>query len=208
METLILEPSFNTVKTIPILKMMEINIFARYYDDNYPSVKEQKAYEKNIFNKTCKTDSEIVPLEGLTMAHKSSMDLYFYVIGRLLQHSYNILNCLFNSWSHMVRENIEKQALLENREGLFLATDESIDGGMILECNRQQVAPWMALRGEDVLLTEEAVSQVLQRTDQAVTPSVKIPLFLAPHAFQKIHVSGVTSQSVSQMILLGTIRNP
>uniref|UniRef100_A0A8C8ZWU1 Coatomer subunit zeta n=1 Tax=Prolemur simus TaxID=1328070 RepID=A0A8C8ZWU1_PROSS len=79
METLILEPSFNTVKTIPVLKMMEINIFARYYDDNYPSVKEQKAYEKNIFNKTCKTDSETVPLEGHTMAHKRSIDLYFYI---------------------------------------------------------------------------------------------------------------------------------
>ena len=30
----------------------------QYYDDTYPSVKEQKAFEKNIFNKTHRTDSE------------------------------------------------------------------------------------------------------------------------------------------------------
>lgn len=29
----------------------------QYYDDTYPSVKEQKAFEKNIFNKTHRTDS-------------------------------------------------------------------------------------------------------------------------------------------------------
>lgn len=31
---------------------------SQYYDDTYPSVKEQKAFEKNIFNKTHRTDSE------------------------------------------------------------------------------------------------------------------------------------------------------
>lgn len=30
----------------------------QYYDDTYPSVKEQKAFEKNIFNKTHRTDSK------------------------------------------------------------------------------------------------------------------------------------------------------
>ena len=29
----------------------------QYYDDTYPSAKEQKAFEKNIFNKTHRTDS-------------------------------------------------------------------------------------------------------------------------------------------------------
>ncbi|XP_010071908.1 PREDICTED: coatomer subunit zeta-1, partial [Pterocles gutturalis] len=52
-----------------------------YYDDTYPSVKEQKTFEKNIFNKTHRTDSEIALLEGLTVVYKSSIDLYFYVIG-------------------------------------------------------------------------------------------------------------------------------
>uniref|UniRef100_A0A8C3PIZ2 Coatomer subunit zeta n=1 Tax=Calidris pygmaea TaxID=425635 RepID=A0A8C3PIZ2_9CHAR len=56
-------------------------LFVKYYDDTYPTAKEQKAFEKNIFNKTHRTDSEIALLEGLTVVYKSSIDLYFYVIG-------------------------------------------------------------------------------------------------------------------------------
>ncbi|KAI2566090.1 COPZ1 isoform 1, partial [Pan troglodytes] len=81
MEALILEPSLYTVKAILILDNDGDRLFAKYYDDTYPSVKEQKAFEKNIFNKTHRTDSEIALLEGLTVVYKSSIDLYFYVIG-------------------------------------------------------------------------------------------------------------------------------
>uniref|UniRef100_A0A2R8VJV3 Coatomer subunit zeta n=1 Tax=Mus musculus TaxID=10090 RepID=A0A2R8VJV3_MOUSE len=57
MEALILEPSLYTVKAILILDNDGDRLFAKYYDDTYPSVKEQKAFEKNIFNKTHRTDS-------------------------------------------------------------------------------------------------------------------------------------------------------
>uniref|UniRef100_A0A8B9MB84 Coatomer subunit zeta n=1 Tax=Accipiter nisus TaxID=211598 RepID=A0A8B9MB84_9AVES len=58
MEALILEPSLYTVKAVIILDNDGDRLFAKYYDDTYPSVKEQKAFEKNIFNKTHRTDSE------------------------------------------------------------------------------------------------------------------------------------------------------
>lgn len=51
------EPSLYTVKAILILDNDGDRLFAKYYDDTYPSVKEQKAFEKNIFNKTHRTDS-------------------------------------------------------------------------------------------------------------------------------------------------------
>uniref|UniRef100_A0A8C4XQA9 Coatomer subunit zeta n=1 Tax=Falco tinnunculus TaxID=100819 RepID=A0A8C4XQA9_FALTI len=75
------EPSLYTVKAVIILDNDGDRLFAKYYDDTYPSAKEQKAFEKNIFNKTHRTDSEIALLEGLTVVYKSSIDLYFYVIG-------------------------------------------------------------------------------------------------------------------------------
>ncbi|XP_010210468.1 PREDICTED: coatomer subunit zeta-1-like, partial [Tinamus guttatus] len=52
-----------------------------YYDDTYPGAKEQRAFEKSIFAKTHRSDSEIALLEGLTVVYRSSIDLYFYVIG-------------------------------------------------------------------------------------------------------------------------------
>lgn len=39
--------------------MASLCIHLQYYDDTYPTVKEQKAFEKNIFNKTHRTDSKI-----------------------------------------------------------------------------------------------------------------------------------------------------
>ncbi|KAG1960861.1 SNARE-like superfamily protein [Pimephales promelas] len=163
MDTLILEPSLYTVKAVLIMDNDGERLYAKYYDDTYPTVKEQKAFEKNIFNKTHRTDSEIALLEGLTVVYKSNIDLYFYVIGSSHENELmlmSVLNCLFDSLSQMLRKNVEKRALLENMEGLFLAVDEIVDGGVILESDPQQVVHRVALRGDDVPLTEQTVTQV------------------------------------------------
>ncbi|XP_052449971.1 coatomer subunit zeta-1-like isoform X2 [Carassius gibelio] len=134
MDTLILEPSLYTVKAVLIMDNDGERMYAKYYDDTYPTVKEQKAFEKNIFNKTHRTDSEIALLEGLTVVYKSNIDLYFYVIGSSHENELmlmSVLNCLFDSLSQMLRKNVEKRALLENMEGLFLAVDEIVDGGIL-----------------------------------------------------------------------------
>ncbi|XP_029451013.1 coatomer subunit zeta-1 isoform X1 [Rhinatrema bivittatum] len=165
------EPSLYTVKAVLILDNDGDRLFAKYYDQTYPSVKEQKAFEKNIFNKTQRTDSEIALLEGLTVVYKSSIDLYFYVIGSSHENELMlmaVLNCLFDSLSQMLRKNVEKRALLENMEGLFLAVDEIVDGGVILESDPQQVVHRVALRGDDVPLTEQTVSQVLQSAKEQI----------------------------------------
>ncbi|NXA12897.1 COPZ1 protein, partial [Sapayoa aenigma] len=167
------EPSLYTVKAIIILDNDGERLFAKYYDDTYPSVKEQRSFEKNIFSKTHRSDSEIALLEGLTVVYKSSIDLYCYVIGSAHQNELMltaVLNCLFDSLSQMLRywgvlggsgalgghlgvmggatggKNVEKRALLDNMEGLFLAVDEIVDGGVILESDPQQVVHRVAVR--------------------------------------------------------------
>ncbi|KAI2566089.1 COPZ1 isoform 12 [Pan troglodytes] len=67
MEALILEPSLYTVKAILILDNDGDRLFAKYYDDTYPSVKEQKAFEKNIFNKTHRTDTDAYGCSELSL---------------------------------------------------------------------------------------------------------------------------------------------
>uniref|UniRef100_A0A8C7IJE6 Coatomer subunit zeta n=1 Tax=Oncorhynchus kisutch TaxID=8019 RepID=A0A8C7IJE6_ONCKI len=163
MDTVMLEPSLYTVKAVLILDNDGERLYAKYYDDTYPSVKEQKAFEKNIFSKTHRTDSEIALLEGLTVVYKSNIDLFFYVVGSSHENevrSLAVLNCLFDSLSQMLRKNVERRALLENMEGLFLAVDEIVDGGVILESDPQQVVHRVALRGEDVPYSEQTVTQV------------------------------------------------
>uniref|UniRef100_A0A8C7IJB8 Coatomer subunit zeta n=1 Tax=Oncorhynchus kisutch TaxID=8019 RepID=A0A8C7IJB8_ONCKI len=162
MDTVMLEPSLYTVKAVLILDNDGERLYAKYYDDTYPSVKEQKAFEKNIFSKTHRTDSEIALLEGLTVVYKSNIDLFFYVVGSSHENELMlmaVLNCLFDSLSQMLRKNVERRALLENMEGLFLAVDEIVDGGVILESDPQQVVHRVALRGEDVPYSEQTVTQ-------------------------------------------------
>ncbi|XP_072272836.1 coatomer subunit zeta-1 [Pyxicephalus adspersus] len=129
MEAVLLDPTLYTVKAVLILDNDGERLFAKYYDETYPTVKEQKSFEKNIFNKTHRTDSEIALLEGLTVVYKSSIDLYFYVIGSSHENELMlmaVLNCLFDSLSQMLRY------------------------------------------GDDVPLTEQTVSQVLQSAKEQI----------------------------------------
>lgn len=43
----------------------------------------------------------------------------------------SVLNCLYDSISHMLRKNVEKKAMLENLDGVFLAIDEICDSGLV-----------------------------------------------------------------------------
>ena len=57
-------------------------ILAKYYDKNvFPTSKEQKTFEKNLFNKTHRANAEIIMLDGLTCVYRSNVDLFFYVMG-------------------------------------------------------------------------------------------------------------------------------
>ncbi|XP_069761028.1 coatomer subunit zeta-1-like [Narcine bancroftii] len=165
------DPSLYTVKAVLILDNDGERILAKYYDNTYSTVKEQKIFEKNIFNTTHRMDGEIALLEGLTVVYKSNIDLYFYVIGSAQENELMlvaVLNCLFDSLSLMFRKNVEKRALLDNMEGLFLAIDEIVDGGVILESDSQQVVQRVALRADDIPLTEQTVAQVLQSAKEQI----------------------------------------
>ncbi|GCB67292.1 hypothetical protein scyTo_0012125 [Scyliorhinus torazame] len=152
-----LEPSLYTVKAIIILDNDGERLHAKYYDNAYPSTKEQRNFEKNIFSKTHKNDSEIAFLEGLTVIYKSSVDLYFYIVGNPQENELmlmTVLNCLFDSLSQMLRKNVEKKSLMENMDGVLLIMDEIVDGGTVISELHKYV--------DDTPLTEQSMAQVLQ----------------------------------------------
>jgi hypothetical protein len=109
-------------------------ILAKYYDKNvFPTAKEQKTYEKNLFQKTHRANaSEIIMLDGLTVVYKSNVDLFFYVMGGKNENELillSVLNCLFDTISLILKKNVEKRALLDNLDVVMLAFDEICDGG-------------------------------------------------------------------------------
>ncbi|KAL0992421.1 hypothetical protein UPYG_G00093090 [Umbra pygmaea] len=175
MEIASLEPSLYTVKAIFILDNDGNRLLSKYYDTElYPSMKEQKNFEKNVFNKTHKADNEISFLEGMTIVYKSSIDLFFYVVGSAQENELMlmaVLNCLFESVSQVLRKNVEKRCLLDNMDGVFLVVDEIIDGGVILESDPQQVIQKVNYRADESSLSEQSVAQHI--TDKlAITSNI------------------------------------
>ncbi|KAJ1072264.1 hypothetical protein K5549_016326, partial [Capra hircus] len=165
------EPSLYTIKAVFILDNDGHRLLAKYYDDTFPSMKEQMAFEKNVFNKTSRTDSEIAFFGGMTIVYKSSIDLFLYVVGSSYENELmlmSVLTCLFESLNHVLRKNVEKRWLLENMDGAFLVVDEIVDGGVILESDPQQVIQKVNFRADDSGLTEHSVAQVLQSAKEQI----------------------------------------
>ncbi|XP_036196774.1 coatomer subunit zeta-2 isoform X6 [Myotis myotis] len=147
------EPSLYTIKAVFILDSDGRRLLA----------KEQMAFEKNVFNKTNRTDSEIAFFGGMTIVYKSSIDLFLYVVGSSQENELmlmSVLTCLFESLNHVLRKNVEKRWLMDNMDGAFLVLDEIVDGGVILESDPQQVIQKVNFRADDGGLTEQSVAQV------------------------------------------------
>ncbi|XP_043911240.1 coatomer subunit zeta-2 isoform X2 [Protopterus annectens] len=188
-----LEPTLYTVKAIFILDNDGNRLLAKYYDDTYPSTKEQKNFEMNVFNKTHKTDCEIAFLEGRTIVYKSSVDLFFYVVGSSDENELMlmaVLNCLFESFNLMLRKNVEKRYLLDNLDGAFLLVDEIIDGGVILESDAQQVVQKVNFRVDDSPLSEQSMAQ--QVTQKLAATSSQVT--------QKLAATSTVLQSAKEQI--------
>uniref|UniRef100_A0A336MP29 Coatomer subunit zeta n=1 Tax=Culicoides sonorensis TaxID=179676 RepID=A0A336MP29_CULSO len=160
------EPSLYTVKGMCILDNDGNRILAKYYDKTiFPTIKEQKAYEKNLFNKTHRANAEIIMLDGLTVVYKSNVDLFFYVMGSTQENELillSVLNCLFDSISLILKKNVEKRALLDNLDIVMLAFDEICHEGIILDADPSSVAKRVDLRNDDIPIGEQTVAQVLQ----------------------------------------------
>ncbi|XP_033125223.1 coatomer subunit zeta-1-like isoform X2 [Anneissia japonica] len=156
------EASLYTVKAIAILDNDGERLVAKYYDDTFPTTKEQRAFEKNLFDKTHRANAEIIMLQGLTCVYRSNVDLYFYVIGGSSENELllvSVLSCLYDSISQILRKNVEKKALFEHLDSVFLAVDEIVDGGIFMESDSNTIISRIALRGDEVPISEQNFAQ-------------------------------------------------
>ncbi|PAA89305.1 hypothetical protein BOX15_Mlig014272g2, partial [Macrostomum lignano] len=146
-------------------------IIAKYYGaDSMPSVKEQRAFETSLFAKTSKNlAAEIVMFEGYTCVFKSNVDLIFYVIGDAVENELilsNTLNTLYDAVSQILKKNVEKRALLDSLDLVFLAIDELCDSGIVLETDSIQLVSRVGSRLDDTQQLEGSVTQVLQQAKE------------------------------------------
>jgi len=125
----------------------------------YPTVKEQKAFEKGLLDKTAKQTSDIILYDNKVIVFKMESDVMLYVVGGAdeneillysvilaLRDSLNILlkyafakhkPLLLNKrTNHLLthnRNSVDKRTIIENYDLVSLAVDEIVDDGIILE---------------------------------------------------------------------------
>ena len=95
----------------------------------------------------------------------SFVRLYRY---RNLKLYFSVLNCFYDSTSLILRKNVEKRALFRHLENIFLALDEICDQGIVMEIDPQAVFDRLAIRGEDIPLSEQNITQLYQQAKEQV----------------------------------------
>mmetsp|Transcript_15768 Transcript_15768/g.46038 ORF Transcript_15768/g.46038 Transcript_15768/m.46038 type:complete len:195 (-) Transcript_15768:312-896(-) len=121
-------------------------ICCKYFTDDFPTLSEQQAFEKKVFDKSsrtnAKTEAEITVFDNLVTVYKNSSDAWFFVVSGQHENELilvNVLTALTEALTTTLRQ-LDKRTMLDNYESLLLTVDELIDGGMILETDASSIA--------------------------------------------------------------------
>ena len=145
------------VKAMVVLDSEGKRITVKYYAREWASsVKEQSAFERSLFVKTCRTnargEAEIIMFDNHVIVYKFIADVFFYVVAGVEENEIamaQVLSALTESTSILLRNNVEKKTVLENLDLVLIAMDEIVDGGIIFETDSQQVASRVTMRDKD-----------------------------------------------------------
>ncbi|KAI9892968.1 MAG: Golgi-to-ER vesicle coat component [Vezdaea aestivalis] len=102
----------------------------------YPVVKDQKAFEKGLFEKTAKSNTDVILYDNRVVVFKAESDVILYVVGSAEENEillYGVVLALRDSLSILLKTSTDKRTLLENYDLASLAVDEIVDAGIVLE---------------------------------------------------------------------------
>jgi hypothetical protein len=163
------------IKAIILLDSDGNRVLGKYYDDHFAGAKEQKTFERSLFQKTHKANGEIIMLDNLTIVYRNSVDLFFYVVGATTANELvlvSLLNCFFDACSLVLRRQVEKKHLIDYMDSIILVLDEICDSGIMLETDATAVVQRICLREVEVPLGEQTVFDVLKLARDQIKSSV------------------------------------
>ncbi|KAL8954024.1 MAG: hypothetical protein Q9222_000146 [Ikaeria aurantiellina] len=109
----------------------------------YPTLKEQKAFEKGLLEKTNKQTSDVILYDGRVVVFKMEGDVMLYVVGGGDENEimlFGVVLALRDALAILLKNSTDKRTLVENYDLLSLAVDEIVDDGIILETDPVIVA--------------------------------------------------------------------
>lgn len=109
----------------------------------YPTVKEQKAFESGLLEKTNKQTNDVILYDNRVVVFKVENDVMLYVIGAADENEvllYNVVVALRDALGILFKGATDKRTIIENYDLVSLAIDEIIDDGIILETDPVLIA--------------------------------------------------------------------
>ncbi|KAK9447114.1 Longin-like domain-containing protein [Limtongia smithiae] len=113
------------------------------YANPYPTIKEQRTFEKGLFDKTHKQGTDIILFDNHVVVYKEIVDVIIYVVGGLNENEsmlYQVLLALRDSLEILLKHSMDKRTIIDNYDLVSLAVDETVDDGIILETDPLVVA--------------------------------------------------------------------
>ncbi|KAJ3325379.1 Coatomer subunit zeta-1 [Boothiomyces sp. JEL0866] len=122
--------TLKSIKSVFIFDSEGKKLLSKYY---YPiEPKDAQKLEKNLFDKTRRTNSDIILFDNLVVVYKPVVDLFIYVVGGLDENEImlvGVLNCFIDACSNLLKNQMEKRSLMDNLDTILLVLDETIDDG-------------------------------------------------------------------------------
>ncbi|KAK9717124.1 Golgi-to-ER vesicle coat component [Basidiobolus ranarum] len=161
-----------TTKALILLDSEGKRILAKYYkssSSDFPKLKDQHRFEKTLFEKTRRNNGEIILLDGQVVIYRSSVDVFFYLVGSADENELllsTVLNGYYEALSLLLGQQLEKRSILDHYDLVTLALDECIDDGIVLEVDPDLIVSRVSKRGTqdmfDSALTDQTLLQAYQ----------------------------------------------
>ncbi|KAG0340752.1 Golgi-to-ER vesicle coat component [Podila humilis] len=158
-----------TVKAVVMLDSDGGRVLAKYFGTDYANPKDQKAFEKGLYDKTKRAPhGEIILFDNQVVLYRFHEDVFFYIVGMPEENEAMllvILNAFSDAVSMLLRHQISKRVILENLDLVVLALDETIDEGIVLETDPSAIVARVSKPREnlsDVPLSEQTLIQAYQ----------------------------------------------
>ncbi|OJT06496.1 hypothetical protein TRAPUB_2655 [Trametes pubescens] len=175
--------SLYTVTAFLIIDTDGHRVLAKYYhpkghpngeSKKLTTLKEQRAFEKGLFQKTKKAGGDIILYDSHLAVYKHSLDLIFYIIGDPQENELMLHSALvaFSDAVHMLlRNQVEKRGVLENLDIVLLCLDETIDDGYVTYSSD----PRPCVRRRHGMLTECSLSVIVETDSTTIASRVSRP---------------------------------
>jgi hypothetical protein len=169
--------SLYSVQAFVVLDTEGTRVLAKYYrSKSHPlgeskellTLKDQKAFEKGLWQKTKKAGGDIILYDSHLVVYKHSLDLIVYFIAGPTENEimlYSALTSLTDALTMLLRNSLEKRGVLENLDLVLLCLDETIDDGVIVDTDPAAIASRVSRPRPDtteIVINEQTIMSAYQ----------------------------------------------